>query len=111
LLGAAYALDTPTIAVFQLAAFSFINYMTQPMENRFLAGFTSSARRSGAYAMKFLVALVIGSAAPPIVATILESSGHAASYGFLAGVAVVGVFAWWAFLRVTSAAARAPRVG
>jgi MFS family permease len=99
LAGAAYALDTPTAAIFQLAAFAFLNFMTQPMENRILAGFTGSARRSAAYAMKFLVALVIGSAAPPIVAAILESRGHAASYGFLACVAALGVLLWWAFLR------------
>jgi hypothetical protein len=73
--------------------------MTQPMENRFLAGFTSSARRSGAFAMKFLVALVVGSAAPPVVAAMLESHGQAPSYLFLAAVAGLGVLLWWAFLR------------
>jgi MFS family permease len=99
LAGAAYAIDTPTVAVFQLAAFSFLNFMTQPMENRFLAGFTSSARRSGAFAMKFLVALVVGSAAPPVVAAMLESHGQAPSYLFLAAVAGLGVLLWWAFLR------------
>ncbi|MHC5212636.1 MAG: MFS transporter [Planctomycetota bacterium] len=107
LLGAAYAIETPTVAVFQLAAFSFLNFMTQPMENRFLAGFTSSARRSGAYAMKFLVALVVGSAAPPVVAVILESHGHGPAYTFLAVVAVGGALAWWAFLRGTRASSSA----
>jgi MFS family permease len=104
LAGAAWSLDTPTVAVFQLAAFSFLNFTTQPMENRFLAGFTSSSRRSAAYAMKFLLALVVGAAAPPVVATILETRGQAPSYGFLAVVAVAGALTWWAFLR----GARAP---
>jgi hypothetical protein len=54
--------------------------------------------------MKFLLALVVGAAAPPVVATILETRGQAPSYGFLAVVAVAGALTWWAFLR----GARAP---
>jgi MFS family permease len=100
-LGAAAFLGTPGIAVLQLAAFAFINFMTQPMENRFLAAFTSSARRSSAYAIKFLVALVLGAPAGPIVATILERSGDALAYRFLGVTALVGAVLWLVFLRST----------
>lgn len=95
--GAALALDAPFVAVLQLGAFMFVNWMTQPLENRLLAGFTSSARRSSAYALKFVVALVVGAAAPPVVVGLMESRGHGAAWFALAAVGVLGVAAGRAF--------------
>jgi MFS family permease len=98
-LGTALLLDMPTIALLQLAAFAFVNYMSQPIENRILAGFTSTARRSAAFALKFMVALIIAAPAPWIVARIVRTSGEAAGYGFLCAVGTVGLLAGVFFVR------------
>jgi MFS transporter, FSR family, fosmidomycin resistance protein len=100
------ASSPPAFVLF--AAFAFLNYGLQPMENRLLATYTSSARRSAAYAVKFLLALVVGAGAPPLVVAVSERWGYAASFGVLCGVALVGAVLSWAF---RSAARRAGTVG
>ena len=96
---AALMLDMPTLALIQLSAFAFVSYMSQPVENRILASFTSTARRSTTFALKFMVALIISAPAPWIVARIVRTSGEAASYGFLCAVATVGLVAGVLFMR------------
>jgi len=97
-------LGRPSAAFAGMAVFAFSNYMTQPVENRLLAGATSTARRSTAYAMKFLVSLLAGALAPRVVVPLATTQGHAASYVLLAGCSLAGAALGLAFLR--SAAAR-----
>jgi hypothetical protein len=77
--------------------------MTQPVENRLLAGATSTARRSTAYAMKFLLSLLAGALAPRVVVPLATSQGHAASYVLLAGCSLLGAGLGLAFLRSSAA--------
>lgn len=97
--GTAFLLDMPTLALLQLSAFAFVNYMSQPVENRLLASYTSTARRSSAFALKFMVGLIISAPAAWIMARIVKSSGEAASYGFLGAVATLGLVAGLLFMR------------
>jgi MFS transporter, FSR family, fosmidomycin resistance protein len=76
--------------VLGFASFAFLNYGLQPMENRLLAAYTTSARRSAAYAVKFLLALVVGAGAPPLVIAVAERWEPAASFGVLCAVGVLG---------------------
>jgi predicted MFS family arabinose efflux permease len=82
------AAASPTLLLF--GAFAFLNYGLQPMENRLLAAYTTSARRSAAYAVKFLLALVIGAGAPPLVVAVAERWGQAASFGVLCAFGALG---------------------
>ncbi|MGQ0552924.1 MAG: MFS transporter [Planctomycetota bacterium] len=94
----------PGLALFGL--FAFLNYGLQPMENRLLAAYTTSARRSSAYAVKFLLALVVGAAAPPLVVAVAEKQGSAVAFGVLAVCALVGAGLALAFQRAARASAR-----
>ena len=81
------------------AAFSFLNYMTQPIENHLVAAYTSTVRRGAAFGMKFLANMVVGAPAAGIAAALAERSGAPAAYGLLAGVGVVGLAGGVWFLR------------
>lgn len=100
LLGTAAALDSEMLPFMFLGSFAFLNYGTQPIENRLLAAFTSTRRRSTAYALKFVVALAVAAPAPSIVAHLYEDSGGSQSaYRMLSAVALGAVFAGYLFLR------------
>ncbi len=109
LLGTATAIDRSAMPFMLLGSFAFFNTMTMPIENRILAGYTSTRRRSTAFAMKFLVALLIAAPAPFIAAGLYNGAADSqAVYRFLAMVGMLGVFAGYFFLRTTRlAAARA----
>jgi predicted MFS family arabinose efflux permease len=100
LLGLAQTLAEPAWPYMLMAIFVCVNFMTQPIENRLLAAYTSTRRRSTAYAFKFVVALAISSPAPWLV-TLLYKSGWSFGplYRLLAMLGMVGVFAGWLFLR------------
>ncbi len=88
-------LDAPVMPFLLLAGFTFFNFMTQPLENSLLAGFTARAKRGTVYALKFLVGLVIGSPAPIVAAALLEKSGFATAwqiFGVVGLLAIVLVF-------------------
>ncbi len=95
----ALLIDVPTLALLQLSAFAFVNYMSQPVENRLLASYTSTARRSSAFALKFTVALIVSAPAAWIMARVAKSSGEAASYEFLGAVGMLGLAAGLLFVR------------
>jgi len=100
LLGTATALDEGVLPFMFLGSFAFLNHGTQPMENRLLAAFTSSRRRSSAYALKFVVALMVAAPAPWMVAGMYEQTGQPQSaFRLLSAITLVGVFAAWLFLR------------
>ncbi len=95
----ALLIDVPTLALLQLSAFAFVNYMSQPVENRLLASYTSTERRSSAFALKFTVALIVSAPAAWMVARVAKSSGEAASYEFLGVVGMLGLAAGLLFVR------------
>ena len=97
--GVALLLAAPTVAFALLAAFAFANFATQPIENRIMAEFTSGAKRGTAYALKFLVALVVGAAAPPLVMTLAEQRGQGAGFWALAAASLVALLGVGLFLR------------
>ena len=92
-------IDVPTLALLQLSAFAFVNYMSQPVENCLLASYTSTERRSSAFALKFTVALIVSAPAAWIMARVAKSSGEAASYEFLGVVGMLGLAAGLLFVR------------
>ncbi len=102
--GVALLLGRPGAAFLFMGGFAFANYMTQPVENRLLAGATTTARRSTAYALKFLVSLLAGAAAPALIVGLAQSAGHATAYAVLALVAVAGMCVGGIFWRVTRTA-------
>jgi len=90
------------IPVGTLAGFAFLNYMTQPIENKLLAVYTTATRRATAFSLKFVVALAVSAPAAWISARIYESGGafdHV--YRALALFGVLGVVAGYLFLRGT----------
>ena len=103
LLGLAYSLDEPAWPFMLMGSFAFLNFMTQPIENKLLAVYTSTRRRAMAFALKFVVALVIASPAGWLVATLYGADGwtFAQIYRLLALVGTLGVFAGYLFLRQT----------
>lgn len=110
LLGTAAALDRGLLPFAFLGSFAFLNYMTQPMENRLLAGLTSTRRRATAFALKFLCALVIASPAPRLMAGLVEGSAETApGYRLLSALGLIGVFAAYFLLRQQRLARRAGR--
>lgn len=108
LFGVSTSLDEPAWPFMLMGSFAFLAYTLQPIENRLLASYTSKARRSTAYALKFVVALAI-SAPGATLATQLLGDGwsHASVWRVFAllGAAPV-MFAVW-FLRAQRPAARA----
>jgi len=108
-LGTALALRgglSPAI-VLGFSSFAFLNYGLQPMENRLLAAYTSTARRSAAYAVKFLIALVVGAFAPPLVVATAEHWSPAASFGVLCAFGTMCALCAWGFGRAARRAALA----
>lgn len=104
LLGTAAAIDRSMLPFMLLGSFALFNTMTMPMENRLLAGFTSTRRRASAYACKFVVALLIASPAPWLAARLYDGAPDSQGvYRFLSIVGLVGVFAGYFFLRTTRA--------
>jgi predicted MFS family arabinose efflux permease len=99
------AAASPTLLLF--GAFAFLNYGLQPMENRLLAAYTSTARRSAAYAVKFLIALVVGAFAPPLVVATAEHWSAAASFGVLCAFGTLCALCAWGFGRAARRAAPA----
>ena len=99
LLGTAMAIDRQLLPFAFLASFAFFNYGTQPIENRLLAAHTSTRRRATAYALKFVVALLVAAPAPLIVTTMYESGGSAPVYRMLSTLAMVAVFFGYLLLR------------
>lgn len=107
LLGTATALDSDMLPFAFLGSFAFLNYGTQPIENRLLAAFTSARRRSSAYALKFVVALVVATPSAWIVARMYDDHGEPqAAFRMLSAVSLVAVFAGYFFLRRRRALAR-----
>lgn len=99
LLAAASLVATSWAGMLPLALFAFANYAMQPMENRILATFTSSRRRSSAYALKFTVALLLAAPAGPLVGLLLERADARAAYVVLAITALLGVVGWRLLVR------------
>lgn len=100
LLGTATALDRGMLPFMFLMSFAFLNYGTQPIENKLLAAFTSSRRRATAYSLKFLVALLVAAPAPWIVARLYDGASlPQPSFRMLSVVTLVAVFAGWLFLK------------
>ena len=97
----AQALDRPLFPLLLMGSFAFMNFMTQPIENKLLAGFTSASRRSLAYALKFVVALVVALPAPLLVTSLYARPewGFPHLYRLLSLVGMVGVFAGIFYLR------------
>lgn len=96
---AALSLDAGAVPLLALGGFAFANYMTQPMENHMLAGFTTRAKRGTAFALKFVVALALASPAPYLAARLATRSGLAEMYAIFAVAGVVGVAAGVALAR------------
>lgn len=109
LLSLAYSLDEPAWPFMLMGSFAFMNFMTQPIENKLLAVYTSSRRRATAFALKFVVALVIASPAGWLVATLYAGDGWGFPhiYRMLALVGMLGVFAGYVFLRQARLASEA----
>jgi len=86
-----------------MAAFAFSNFMTQPIENKLLAVFTSARRRSTAFALKFLVTLLVALPAPMIVSALARTEGadwgFGPLFGLLGGLALLGVGGGLLYLR------------
>jgi MFS family permease len=101
LLGTATALDRSMLPFMLLGSFAFFNTMTMPMENRLLAGYTSTRRRSTAYAFKFVVALLIAAPAPWLAHEFYDGVASQPVYRLLSLAGLVGVFAGYFFLRST----------
>lgn len=100
LLAAAHAVGFTNWSMLSMATFAALNYATIPIENKLLATYTSTRRRSTAYALKFLVALLVAAPAPTLVAWLYGRSGdHAEAFRALAVCAVVAVAAAYFFLR------------
>jgi MFS family permease len=111
LLGTATAIDRSAMPFMLLGSFAFFNTMTMPMENRMLAGFTSTRRRATAFAMKFLVSLLIAAPAPWIVAEFYQGATDSQSvYRFLSLAGMLGVLAGYFYLRATRRTAARARV-
>lgn len=87
------------LPILLFAAFSFLNYMTQPVENHLVAAYTSTVRRGAAFGMKFLANMVVGAPAAGLAAAITARSGAPAAYGLLAAVGLVGLAGGVWFLR------------
>jgi MFS family permease len=96
--------------VLGFSSFAFLNYGLQPMENRLLAAYTTTARRSAAYAVKFLIALVVGAFAPPLVVATAERWGAPASFGVLCAFGTLCAACAWGFGRAAHRVALAGAV-
>jgi FSR family fosmidomycin resistance protein-like MFS transporter len=109
LLSLAYSLEEPAWPFMLMGSFAFMNFMTQPIENKLLAVYTSSRRRATAFALKFVVALVVAAPAGWLVATLYGGMGWSFQqvYRLLALVGILGVFAGYLFLRQARLAAEA----
>ena len=109
LLSLAHSLDEPAWPFMLMGSFAFMNFMTQPIENKLLATFTSARRRSTAYALKFVVALLIAAPAPMLVSGLYSAEGWSfeAIFRLLALTGMVGVFAGYVFLKQSRGVARA----
>lgn len=90
-LAAPHGAGAALLPVLLFAGFSFVNYLTQPVENHLVAGYTSTARRSTAFGMKFLANMVVGAPAAGVAAELAARSGPTAAYGLLAAVGLVGL--------------------
>jgi len=110
LFGVSTSLAEPAWPFLLMGSFAFLAFTLQPIENRLLASYTSKARRSTAYALKFVVALAISAPGAALVSQLVGEGWSFASVWrvfALVGVAPV-MFAVW-FLRAQRPAARAPR--
>lgn len=85
--------------VWPMALFTFVNTATQPVENKLLAAFTSTRRRSTAFALKFLVAVAVAAPAPGLAGELYAESGLGAAYRLVAVASVVGLSVAVLFLR------------
>lgn len=100
LLAVSATLDVGSLGLALMGAFAFLNVMLQPVENRLLASFTSRARRSTGYALKFVVGLAVAAPAGKLVGELLEAPwSHVAIWRLLGGVAVLAVIGGVVFLR------------
>ncbi len=107
----AQSLGEPAWPFMLMGSFAFLNFMTQPIENKLLAVYTSARRRATAFAFKFVVALLVASPAAVLVATLFaeERWGFPAIYRVLSSVGMLGVIAGYAFLRLSRLAGRPSR--
>jgi FSR family fosmidomycin resistance protein-like MFS transporter len=108
LLALAYSMDQPAWPYMLMGSFAFLNFMTQPMENKLLAAFTSAQRRSTAFALKFVVALLIAAPAGTLVGRLLDSPdwGYPSIYLLFASLGMPGVLAACLFLHGQRVGAR-----
>ncbi|GJM22139.1 MAG: MFS transporter [Planctomycetota bacterium] len=111
LFGLSTSLAEPAWPFMLMGSFAFLAFILQPIENRLLATYTSKARRSSAYALKFVVALAISAPGAMVVTQLLgDGWGFASVWRVFALVGIVPVMLAVWFLRAQQAAVRA-RVG
>lgn len=102
LLGLAHVVGSSGLSMTLMASYAAIAYATIPIENKLLATYTSTRRRSTAYALKFLVALLLASPAPRLVADLYADGGaYDVALRMLAAAGLVAVTASYFFLRST----------
>lgn len=90
-----------------MGSFAFLNTMLQPVENRLLTTFTSRARRSTGYALKFVVSLAIAAPAGKLLGELLEVPwSYSAMWKLLASVGALAAIGGLVFTRLMR---RAPR--
>ncbi len=110
LLSLAQSLDEPAWPFMLMGSFAFMNFMTQPIENKLLAVYSPARRRATAFALKFVVALLVASPAPWLMAGLYsrERWEFDGLFRLLALLGMAGVFAGWVVLRQTRVAVRKP---
>jgi hypothetical protein len=100
-------LSEPVAPFGLLSAFAFVNFMTQPVENSLLAGFTARGRRGTVYALKFLVGLVMGSPAAVVAMGLAERRGFPQAWTLLGVVGLLAIVLVLLFARRVRAVGRA----
>lgn len=95
LLGAMWLADLPLVVA--AAAIAFLIVVGQPAENSLVAHYTPERWRATAYGAKFVVSLGVSALGVPLVALVIDLTGHfAALFGILGALAATAALTvWW----------------